>query len=69
MNIFKNINITSIANNTSSILNIIKKTIPIYREIKPLIKNKKNTNFFDANINENKKESNSEYNDSLTFFQ
>lgn len=65
MNGFKLPNISSIANGTSNFLNIIKKCIPIYKEIKPLVF-KKNDNTL--NFVENKKESNSEYNDSLTFF-
>lgn len=64
MNIFKNIDISSIAKNTSSFLNIIKKSIPIYKEIKPFVTKEKRI------IEEpQKKESNEEYNDSLTFFQ
>lgn len=66
LNIFKNINISSIANTTSKALNIIKKTIPIYKEIKPFISKEKQI------IPQTKKESMEEpskYNDSLTFFQ
>ena len=66
LNIFKNINISSIANTTSKTLNIIKKTIPIYKEIKPFISKEKQI------IPQTKKESieePSEYNVSLTFFQ
>lgn len=69
MNIFKNINISSIANNASNILNVIKKTIPVYKEIKPIISKEKKSKNFNVNISQNKKESNIEYNDSLTFFQ
>ena len=68
MSLFNKINISSIASNTSNILNIIKKGIPVYKEIKPLIKKKNN---FNLNSLEEpiKKESNNEYNNSLTFFQ
>ena len=69
MNIFKNINISSIANNTSNILNLIKKGIPVYKEIKPLLKKENKFLSNNLNFNEIKKESNSEYNNSLTFFK
>ena len=67
MNIFNSLNISSIANHTSNVLNIIKKSIPVYKEIRPLIN--KNKNIINHNIIESKKESNEEYNNSLTFFQ
>ena len=68
MSLFNKINISSIASNTSNILNIIKKAIPVYKEIKPLIKKKNNFNL--KSLEEPiKKESNNEYNNSLTFFQ
>ena len=65
LNLLKNINISSIANTASKTLNIIKKTIPIYKEIKPFISKEKQI------IPQIKKESieeSTEYNDSLTFF-
>ena len=65
MNGFKLPNISSLASGTSNFLNIIKKCIPVYKEIKPLVLKK---NIKTLNVVENKKESNSEYNDSLTFF-
>lgn len=66
LDLLKNINLSSIANTTSKTLNIIKKTIPIYKELKPYISKEKQV------IPQIKKESieePSEYNDSLTFFQ
>lgn len=66
LNILKNLNISTIANTTSKTLNIIRKTIPIYKEIKPFISKEKQI------IPQIKKESieePKEYNDSLTFFQ
>ena len=66
LNLLKSINLSSIANTTSKTLNIIKKTIPIYKELKPYISKEKQV------IPQIKKESieePTEYNDSLTFFQ
>ena len=65
-NILKNLNLSSIASTSSKTLNIIKKIIPIYKEIKPFISKEKQI------IPQIKKESieePTEYNDSLTFFQ
>jgi hypothetical protein len=64
----KKLNISSLAKTTSNTLNVIKKTIPIYKEIKPYISKEKKL----IKNNEIKKESIEEsdtYNDSLTFFQ
>lgn len=66
LDLLKSINLSSIANTTSKTLNIIKKTIPIYKELKPYISKEKQV------IPQIKKESieePTEYNDSLTFFQ
>ena len=66
----KSINISSIAKSTSNTLNVVKKIIPVYKEIKPFITKEKSI----FNKDEQKKESNittsndNEYNDSLTFF-
>ena len=57
--------ISSFAKSTSSVLNVLKKTIPVYKEIKPIFSKKNNQ----KNIESIKKESNPEYNDSLTFFK
>ena len=75
-NILKNINFSSIIANTNKSLNIVKKSIPVYREIRPYIRREKS--FFkvkkDENIDEIKMskplqvENKSTYNDSLTFF-
>ncbi|MBQ7789960.1 MAG: hypothetical protein IJ399_01710 [Bacilli bacterium] len=65
MKYFNISNISSIAKSTSSVLNVLKKTIPVYKEIKPIFSKKDNP----KNIESVKKESNLEYNDSLTFFK
>lgn len=65
MKYFNISNISSIAKSTSSVLNVLKKTIPVYKEIKPIFSKKNNQ----KNIESIKKESNPEYNDSLTFFK
>ena len=67
LNIFKSININKIASSATSTLNVVKKIIPVYKEVRPLLN--KNKNIFDKeeknerDINETHK-----YNDSLTFF-
>lgn len=69
MNIFsfKNINFSSVLTSTGNVLNVIKRTIPIYKELKPFFNKEKKI----IEINNIKKESlePSDYNDSLTFFQ
>ena len=63
LDLLKKLNISSLAKTTSNTLNIIKKTIPIYKEIKPykLITQKE--------IKKESIEESDNYNDSLTFFQ
>lgn len=77
LNIIKNINIASIASKTNKTLNIIKKSIPVYKEIRPYVNHEKSLFKKDKELEEideikeskplksNKKSS---YNDSLTFF-
>lgn len=67
LNFLKKINISSLLNSTGNILNVVKKTIPVYKEIRPFLSKEKKV----FEIQELKKESNepTEYNDSLTFFQ
>ena len=66
LNLLKNINISSIANTASKTLNVIKKTIPIYKEIKPFILKEKQ---IVPQIKKESIEESTKYNDSLTFFQ
>lgn len=67
LNFFKNLNISSLLNGAGNALNIVKKTIPVYKELKPFFSKEKKL----IETNEIKKESEepTEYNDSLTFFQ
>ncbi len=67
INIFKNINVSNILNNTSKTLNVIKKSIPVYKEVRPYINHEKSLfkSPKTAIIKESKTRS---YNNSLTFF-
>lgn len=70
--ILKSINISSIAKNTSNTLNIVKKIIPVYKEIKPFVTKektifKKEEQIKESNITTQSNNDN-DYNDSLTFF-
>ncbi len=76
LNIIKNINLNSIISNTNKTLKLVKKSIPVYKEIRPYI-NKEKSIFkkkTDENIDEIKmskplkQEKDISYNDSLTFF-
>lgn len=70
LNLLKNINISNILNNTSKTLNVVKKSIPVYKEIRPYINHEKSIFKNNSNIKESNLEStNKTYNDSLTFFQ
>ena len=65
--IFKNINISGIASITNKTLGVVRKSIPIYKEIKPLIS--KNKPKIDEIIKkENKIQDEISSNDNLTFF-
>ncbi len=76
LNILKKINLSNVVSNTNKTLGIIKKTIPVYKQIKPYMAHEKS--FFKKNI-ENidkikeskhiKDEINHTYNDTLTFFK
>lgn len=76
LSIFKNINISSIASTANKTLGVIKKTIPVYREVKPyllreksIFKKKENIlidEIKESNVSEDRSSS---YNDTLTFFQ
>lgn len=74
LSFIKNIKISSIISGTSKTLNVIKKSIPVYKEIRPYI-NKEKSIFKNKNeIDEIKmskplkSNKNITYNDSLTFF-
>ena len=77
LNVIKNINFSNIISNTNKALNIVKKSIPVYREIRPYatkeksLFKKKESNEIDE-IKESKpikSNDNTTINDSLTFFQ
>ena len=75
LNLIKNINISNILSGTNKTLNVIKKTIPVYKEIRPYVNHEKSifkkTNTEIDEIKESKPlKSNKQtsYNDSLTFF-
>lgn len=77
--IFKNINLSSIMGGTNKTLSVIKKSIPVYREVKPYLLREKS--IFSKNkimnavdeIKESKpiktEDRSVSYNDTLTFFQ
>lgn len=79
LDFLKKLNLSNVVANTNKTLNIIKKTIPVYREVKPYITREKS--FFKKNENlpqiDHIKESkplkdetrSSNFNDTLTFFQ
>ncbi len=77
LSIFKNINISSIASTANKTLSVIKKTIPVYKEVKPYILREKSIfKKKEEPLVDEIKESNvsledrsSSYNDTLTFFQ
>ena len=69
LNLFKNINVNNLINGTNKTLTIIKKSIPVYKEIRPYINHEKRLFKKDEQIKESKTVShNNTYNDSLTFF-
>jgi len=68
-NFLSNLNLSNILGNIGKTLNVVKKSIPVYKEIRPyinkeksLFKTKDNTNI----LNKQNKQNN--YNDNLTFF-
>ena len=77
LNLLKLINIPNIISSTNKSLNIVKKTIPVYKEIRPYIRHEKklfkpitNTNIDEIKESKPIKPHNNKitYNDSLTFF-
>lgn len=79
LSIFKNINLSSIMGGANKTLSVIKKSIPVYREVKPYLLREKS--IFSKNkimnavdeIKESKpiktEDRSVSYNDTLTFFQ
>lgn len=76
LSIFKNINVSSIASTANKALGVIKKTIPVYKEVKPYLLREKSIfkkkeeplidEIKESNVSEDRSSS---YNDTLTFFQ
>ena len=77
LSIFKKIDISSIASTANKTLGVIKKSIPVYKEVKPYLLReksifKKNEDPLLDEIKESKvphEDRISSYNDTLTFFQ
>lgn len=76
LNLIKNINISNIISGTNKSLTILKKSIPVYKEIRPYINHEKSIFKNEINTVDEIKESkpikikqSTVYNDSLTFFQ
>lgn len=77
LNIIKKINLSGIVSNTNKTLGVVKKAIPVYKEIRPYLRKEKK--IFNIKKDEDKiKESRPllksssktlDNNDSLTFFQ
>ena len=76
LNLIKNIKISSIISNTNKTLNVLKKSIPVYKEIRPYIRKEKSIFKKPDDINQDeikmskplKSSKQTTYNDSLTFF-
>ncbi len=79
LDLIKKINLSNIVSNTNKTLGIIKKSIPVYRQVKPYVthektffKQKDSTNIVDkikesTTLKDEKHSSN--FNDTLTFFK
>ena len=79
LSILKNFNLSSIVSNTNKTLGIIKKSIPVYRQVKPYVtkeksffKKQETHNLIDT-IKESKplkdERTSPNFNDTLTFFK
>lgn len=64
--ILKGINLNTIATNTNKTLNVIKKTIPIYKEVRPYLKKEKS--IFNTEIKEEIPLKDISSNNNITFF-
>ena len=77
LNIIKGIKLSDIISSTNRTLNIVKKSIPVYKEIRPYMNHEKS--IFKKKINNTedeikmskplKEDKQTSYNDSLTFFK
>ncbi len=72
LNFLSNINLSSILGGFNKTLNVVKKSIPVYKEIRPYLNKEKSLfknneeNILNKHINHVES---SKYNDNLTFFQ
>ncbi len=72
LNFLSNINLSSILGGFNKTLNVVKKSIPVYKEIRPYLNKEKSLfkNNEDTILNKpNNHTKSSEYNENLTFFQ
>ena len=68
-NLLSNLNFSNILGSIGKTLNVVKKSIPVYKEIRPYINKEKSlfkTNEKSNILNKQNKENN--YNNNLTFF-
>ena len=74
LGILKEIKISNIVSNTNKTLGVVKKIIPVYKEIRPYVNHEKSLFKKDDKVLDNIKESNGvdvrndSYNDTLNFF-
>lgn len=74
LGILKGIKISSVISGTNKTLGVVKKIIPVYKEIRPYVNHEKSLFKKDDKVLDNIKESNDvdvrndSYNDTLTFF-
>ena len=74
LGILKGIKISSVISGTNKTLGVVKKIIPVYKEIRPYVNHEKSLFKKEDKILDNIKESNEvdvrndSYNDTLTFF-
>lgn len=68
-NFLNNLNLSSMLGNINKTLNVVKKSIPVYKEIRPYI-NKEKSLFKTTEKSDisNKPNKENNYNDNLTFF-
>ncbi len=65
LNFFKNISLSKIVSTTNKTLNVIRKSIPVYKEIRPFISKEKK---LIPEIKESNETRKSKYDNNITFF-
>jgi hypothetical protein len=65
LNFFKGINLSKIVSTTNKTLNVIKKSIPVYKEIRPFISKEKK---LIPEIKESNETRETKYDNNITFF-